>query len=1436
MRINVRQSAIILSVAAMVFAANADNIGWRSTGEVNFPGTPDDWGREYGTTLLELGRMPATNDAVKIGRNLPGNAVLRMTNDWRNAFYIFEFNTPANGILDFDGRGYGIYPPATAIDTYYVEAFHLRNANNSHIFSVENYGITGSCKREPSFTAVNPQVKAWYTSNDKTSHFVIGGNFNFYDPVGEWYSSRNTMVCSAQANSDIVFSNATLRIGKINFNGVNETADRPLYRNLAFDHSTLETMTTPVFPYVTATANQKSDTFMNLSFNDATWLQRGTTGLNISQANSGLEHLVLAATNSLIETWGELSYQNQANGRFKDSTLVYHGAVYCYLRNEADMYVEGGSFTNALFCVGDQRSWSRAVFNGGDHYPQTFYIGANGHGAGTVIVTNSAAFTTLRNEVKIGYAGTGVCEVVSNSRFTVNDILSLGTAANGYGILRVKDGGYVTGTGTQGRELKVGVSGEGHLEIDGGDVEASYAAIGYSERAASESSMSIRNGSLSLYPATGTYGVLTLARAAHHALLTLGEGSVIRCAAIRGATAGYSSFISDGGTIVANSVNSTYPILGGIDSAKIGVGGLTVDSDGYNLDFTQNLVNADAADGVFVKKGVGLLSVSSPTWNVARTEVRGGTFLYVNAAPTTFATSLDIQDGTFSTFGVTTALTVGDLVVTNGTIALDPGDVITVTGDVSLKNLVLNLSSIPDEAVAAFVFTSPLSADAVSAFAKTLSGTGIPDGRHVKVTLSTENDVTTAMVEVVDDNPVGEGDTLTWHGTDSNWASASNWDPSAVPAVGKKAAFTDANAVKSVTVPSGAKATALEFADNGYLLSGAKLTLDGEPGKVRLGATAGSHEIAAPVELGDRLEAEPSVGTEVKLSGNVTGVGIVKTGSGKLILGGENELTVGVAQHRGILTLENEKAVSSLDWRTDTVETRSEDGSAFTIDAPLVLTPSNSTAAVIFKNENDVTLNDVTLTDGCFVKRGAGRLTIPVKEGMTFAYSEGGWRYVSAGTYSTPGKLTFADDGTAPYGLTDGGYGGLSVVEGELYLKPAVPDTTPTFMAKHSFLLGARTATGTVAPTVTVDHVYCNVQMGSGVATWLGRFMTAGSGVTPFANTCTMNVINGGTVWADTIRMGENNVIACLNVDNSTAYASWTWQFEGAGTGVARIRAKDSNIRNGGGGALFQILGNVDADFDNCVVGAVNENSGQNNTWSYMHASSKAAGQLVFRNGSELRVWHMNTLSTVVNPLKFVFDDASWGVNFGKVDRDFVFSNAWVSASVAFEMRGRGMILKPTAGHIYTMEFPLSGNGGFVNAGAGTVKFASGSYGFTGKLVAESGVIDLSEAGTIEGATIGGGAGTIKSGAFHDATIALDEVGGSVPNFENCTFTGTTRVTIGGEPARFNDVVIANYAGTISGVDTFRLKGWNGYSGKFTASDGKVYADLGQFGFMLIMR
>ena len=178
------------------------------------------------------------------------------------------------------------------------------------------------------------------------------------------------------------------------------------------------------------------------------------------------------------------------------------------------------------------------------------------------------------------------------------------------------------------------------------------------------------------------------------------------------------------------------------------------------------------------------------------------------------------------------------------------------------------------------------------------------------------------------------------------------------------------------------------------------------------------------------------------------------------------------------------------------------------------------------------------------------------------------------------------------------------------------------------------------------------------------------------------------------------------------------------------------------------------------------------------------------------------------------FDDSEWwwGVERG----DFVLADA--SSHLIFAMRGKGLILAPGAGTTFETQVPFTGDGGFQNLGAGTVKFAAGTYKFGGTCYAADGAtIDLSTAGAVSGAAFGG-AGTVSGGAFSGvARIALDAsddwTADEVPTFSGCDLSAATLVVDYGRTAENpldgdlpkQGVLVARLSGC-TGTPRFRLK------------------------------
>jgi hypothetical protein len=243
-------------------------------------------------------------------------------------------------------------------------------------------------------------------------------------------------------------------------------------------------------------------------------------------------------------------------------------------------------------------------------------------------------------------------------------------------------------------------------------------------------------------------------------------------------------------------------------------------------------------------------------------------------------------------------------------------------------------------------------------------------------------------------------------------------------------------------------------------------------------------------------------------------------------------------------------------------------------------------------------------------------------------------------------------------------------------------------------------------------------------------------------------------------------------------------------------------------------------------------------------------GTLAFRNGSVLSACFEN-LSYPTQSMAFVWDGSEWrwAENLG----DFTFASSSVNPELfSFRMEGRGLILKPAAGAVFETEVPFTGPGGFVNAGAGTVRFGAGTFAFDGVCETAAGATtDLSAAGLLSGKSFSG-AGTVKGASLSGTVISLsagdDWSVAEVPLFDGCTFGGTVWIDLGRtaenplSEEKPESLTVARFKGAAPDVSGWRLTGsstgLSSLKGVFTAdaATGEVRMSVQRCGFSLIVR
>ena len=293
-----------------------------------------------------------------------------------------------------------------------------------------------------------------------------------------------------------------------------------------------------------------------------------------------------------------------------------------------------------------------------------------------------------------------------------------------------------------------------------------------------------------------------------------------------------------------------------------------------------------------------------------------------------------------------------------------------------------------------------------------------------------------------------------------------------------------------------------------------------------------------------------------------------------------------------------------------------------------------------------------------------------------------------------------------------------------------------------------------------------------------------------------------------------------ITVTNSVLISTrtlWLSQANGFNNGSSvRWYVKDSRVTCGNtttGGSGITWYGGLELDFDHSTM---ERRDGTCAPLSDM--GTYCYGTMAFRNGS---VFGVNTIdaSGITHDCTVSFDDSTW-----RTDANLALSSVNASPTY-FHVRsvGGGIKVNAPVGTAFSFaEIPLTGDGGIVSTGAGTVSFGAGMYQATGAIRAESGVIDFSNAGTVAGATIKGGAGTISGADFSGLTISLDSWSPStVPLFDDCTFAGRTSVSFAGEApeGELHGVLVARYTGSAPSTAGWRI---NGRGATFKAANGEI--------------
>ena len=255
----------------------------------------------------------------------------------------------------------------------------------------------------------------------------------------------------------------------------------------------------------------------------------------------------------------------------------------------------------------------------------------------------------------------------------------------------------------------------------------------------------------------------------------------------------------------------------------------------------------------------------------------------------------------------------------------------------------------------------------------------------------------------------------TWN-TDasSTWSTAAAWTTGVPGGTGSTVNFLGViSAARSVTLDSPRIAGTLRFDNNNmYTIDGtARLTLNNGASRAAILVDSGQHRIAAPVNLSDAgLRTVPIIDTTIRLDGVIAGTGLLsQEGAGKVILGGANSWTGGLAIQSGTVEI---SAASNL----------SSGSIAFTGNGILKvignttignnLSFASGVTGTVETADIDVTANGMVTGSGILAKTGNGTLNLTGTNSSTGGLlTKGGFVSYAQPSQLGSGGITFDGGG-----------------------------------------------------------------------------------------------------------------------------------------------------------------------------------------------------------------------------------------------------------------------------------------------------------------------------------------------------------------------------------------------------------------------------------------
>ena len=319
-----------------------------------------------------------------------------------------------------------------------------------------------------------------------------------------------------------------------------------------------------------------------------------------------------------------------------------------------------------------------------------------------------------------------------------------------------------------------------------------------------------------------------------------------------------------------------------------------------------------------------------------------------------------------------------------------------------------------------------------------------------------------------------------WVRTSSgNWVDASNWSAGIPNAVGAKANFLDyPTAPVTITLNQAVTVGSIVFGNAySYTVSGANaLTFDTTGANATITSSQSDHAISAPIVLNKSLDVTTAADKTLTLSGNISGAGgLNATGSGTLLLSGNNTFGGPVGVNAGTLKLSGGNAIAN------TVAVTVASGTTLDVNGTDETVGSVTSSGTIAMNSGTLRMSDTSTVagltgSGAIYKTASGTLYL----GNNSAYT---------GTFNITGSTVFMNGGANSFGDTSGGttLNAGSVIN-------AIGSTAENFTIAGNATYGDWGGSPVLSGTTTVNSgVTLTINTGGG--NWLGLSgVLAGSG------------------------------------------------------------------------------------------------------------------------------------------------------------------------------------------------------------------------------------------------------------------------------------------------------------------------------------------------------